>query len=391
MKPIVARPAATPTMFCSAMPIWRKRSGWAAANISAWLELALSPSSSAMSDRSSASFVIVTANASRSEPRPSVASPLNCFIELPDGVRQFVLGGDPGVPQRVGLHEGDALALGRPGDDHDGSAGDAPCPLEGAEDRREIMAVGLVDGPAGRSPMAGKRLELPWRLPAGRIGSGPAGLLELVEIDDRDEVVEAIAAGNECRFPDDPLLALAVAEHHPRPFIRAAQAAPHGDADRAGEADAEGTARHVESGQAGHVGMALESGVQPPERLQLLEREVAAEGHRRVQGLAGVALRMDVAIAPVPAWLVGSDVQLREVQGDQQVGRGERPAGMTSLRPRHRPDGLDADASGERAEALKVGLAILDRLVGPEHRSVPDVSRHRSAARSREERPSSGR
>src|SRR3972149_4922307 len=42
--PTVARPAATPTMFCSAMPISRKRSGYARANASAFVEVARSAS-----------------------------------------------------------------------------------------------------------------------------------------------------------------------------------------------------------------------------------------------------------------------------------------------------------------------------------------------------------
>src|SRR5690349_16146920 len=117
MNPMVDSPAATPTMFCSAIPIWRKRSGWAAAKISAWLEFALSPSSSAMSDRSSARAVIVTAKASRREQRPIAGEPSNRFIELLDGSCQLLIGGDSSVPERIAFHEGDALALDRSGDD----------------------------------------------------------------------------------------------------------------------------------------------------------------------------------------------------------------------------------------------------------------------------------
>src|SRR3989304_1240937 len=63
--PTVARPAATPTMFCSAMPISKKRSGYARANASAFVEVARSASRTRTSGFVRASSTRVSAQASR--------------------------------------------------------------------------------------------------------------------------------------------------------------------------------------------------------------------------------------------------------------------------------------------------------------------------------------
>ena len=107
-----------------------------------------------------------------------------------------------------------------------------------------------------------------------------------------------------------------------RPVSRAPSAMPIAG----GDPHAERAGRHVEARQAGHVGVALEARVGGVERRQLLDGEVAAEGHGCVQADRRVALGQDEPVAVGPGRLVGPDAQDVEVEGREHVGRGQRTA-----------------------------------------------------------------
>ena len=96
-------------------------------------------------------------------------------------------------------------------------------------------------------------------------------------------------------------------------------------------------------GQPGHVRVALEPRVGAVEGQQLLDREVAAQRHRRVQPDRGVALGQDEAVAVRPGGLVGSDPQLVEVQRGQHVGGRQRAAQVPGAGVVDGPDHLDPD------------------------------------------------
>ena len=84
---------------------------------------------------------------------------------------------------------------------------------------------------------------------------------------------------------------------------------------------------------------------------QLLDREVAAEGHRGVQADRRVALRQDEPVAVGPGRLVGPDPQDVEVEGRQHVRRGQRTAEVAGPGVVDGLDDLDPDPPGDLLEA----------------------------------------
>ncbi len=166
-----------------------------------------------------------------------------------------------GMPVVVALHVGDALALDRVGDDRDRPAVAAAGLVEHAQDVGDVVAVDLEHPPAEGGPLGDELAGSLGRRPAVRSVAGPAVLLELVVVDDRDEVVEAVAGRRHGRLPDLALLALAVAEHDVGPAGASRQARAEGHAHPGRDAHAERAGRHVEAGQAGHVRVALEARV----------------------------------------------------------------------------------------------------------------------------------
>ena len=95
-----------------------------------------------------------------------------------------------------------------------------------------------------------------------REGAGhgrPAVLLQAVLIHDGGQVAEAVAGGDLDGLPDHPLLALAVAEHHEGTEALAAQSCPERNPDAHRQALPQRSGGCVETGQAGHVRVALKS------------------------------------------------------------------------------------------------------------------------------------
>jgi hypothetical protein len=171
-------------------------------------------------------------------------------------------------------------------------------------------------------------------------------LLQLVVVDDDDQIVEAIAWGNEGGLPDLTLLALAVAEHDECPRVAAGEAASEGDADAGRDAHPERACRHVEAGQAGHVGVALQPGAKLVEGQDLLHREVPAQGKGSVETDRRMTLREDEAIAIGPVGFVGADTHHAEIEGRQDLGRRQRPAQVACLGLVYAADHTDSDTPG---------------------------------------------
>ena len=114
--------------------------------------------------------------------------------------------------------------------------------------------------------------------------------------------------------------------------------------------------RHVEPRQPGHVRVTLQPGVRAIEGQQLLDREVPAQGHRRVQPDGRVALGQDEAVAVRPAGLVRADPELREVERGEHVGGGQRSAKVPRLGVVDGPHQLDPDPAGHLPQVLEVDL-----------------------------------
>src|SRR5436190_18265143 len=142
--PVSASPAATPTMFDSAMPRLNARSGCALANFAVIVDFERSASSVTMRGSRAPSSTRASPNAAREALAPAISPPL-LLVQRPElvderaggGIRLQVVGpagvahtedlpdGGDGflglrrfaVPLGVVLHEGDALALHRVRDD----------------------------------------------------------------------------------------------------------------------------------------------------------------------------------------------------------------------------------------------------------------------------------
>src|SRR5512142_3130994 len=121
----------------------------------------------------------------------------------------------------------------------------------------------------------------------------PAVLLHPVSIHARREVAEPVLRGDGDALPDLSLLELAVAEEDVRLRVEPAPSSAECDPDAERESLTERACRRVEPGQTRHVGMPLEAASRGVERRELLDREVAAQRHDRVERDRGVALRED--------------------------------------------------------------------------------------------------
>src|SRR5262245_44329537 len=101
-----------PTMFPSAMPTWKKRSGKRSAKALVLVELARSASSTTMRESSPR----------RARARPKATRVASATGDLRECALRFLGGGRLPVPCRLPLHERHALSLHRVGDDDRGTA-----------------------------------------------------------------------------------------------------------------------------------------------------------------------------------------------------------------------------------------------------------------------------
>src|SRR5947199_3975530 len=148
--PASASPAATPTMFPSAMPSWKKRSGYRSAKALVLVELARSASSTTI--RSSVA-------PRRASARPKATRVASAMVrDLLQGARRLLGGGGLPVPRRLPLHERDPLPL-------HGVREEEPRPaaasrhVERVDHLRQVVAVGdHAHVPVEAAPLLGQRL-----------------------------------------------------------------------------------------------------------------------------------------------------------------------------------------------------------------------------------------
>ena len=256
----------------------------------------------------------------------------------------------PAVQRERGrmLHERDALALDRVGDERLRRVARLTEPREDRPQRRVVVAVARLDLPAERAEL---RLEVAEREDLlGRLVR-----LELVAIHDDPEPAESVVRCGLQGLPVLALLELAVAGHHdddaspPRPALRPRDPAPLRDAH------AQRSRVRLDAGDA-DVRMTVEP-AEAAEPRQPVGRQHAQAVERGVEAGHVMALRgeEDVAIGIVEAEL--GDVQLRVEEVHDDVERAEARAEMPG------PGALHGDERVQPADVRdeckpRVGVAV---------------------------------
>src|SRR5437899_2304045 len=213
-------------MFPSAMPSWKKRSGYRSAKALVLVELARSASSTTI--RSS----VAPRRASARPKATRVASAM--ARDLLEGARRLLGGGGLPVPRRLPLHERHPLALHGVRDEEPRAAA-APGLVERLDHLREIVAVGdHAHVPVEAAPLLGERLGIHDLLDR-------AVELDLVVVEDDDQLFGLVLAGRHRGLPHLPRLRLAVAEQAEDAPPVAVQAGCHRSTSRGREHRAVGS------------------------------------------------------------------------------------------------------------------------------------------------------
>ena len=252
----------------------------------------------------------------------------------------------PAVPAFLILDLGEPAALDRLGQDHRGlPAGDVALGRgQGAVDLGQVVTVDDHDAGTERRGAGGVGIEVPAEL-------GRAALPEPVDVDDNDQVGQAVMGGLVQRLPDRALGQLAVAAQHPDPVRQPVQVlASQRDPHPVGQPLAERAGGHVHPGQdRGRV--ALKALPEPPvPGHQLLLGDDADGLERRVQQRRGVALGEDQVVVGGQPRVVPVVAQVPGDEHGEQIGR------------RHAGGRVPRACAGRRADRVPPGAARPVRL-----------------------------
>ena len=237
---------------------------------------------------------------------------------------RFGFHGKPPSPEQAAveteatLHRGDSLALLGLSDDR-GGLSERAAALQRLDDLLHVMAVDLDRVPA-------EGLELgPHVADVHDLLGGAVGL-QVVVVDDRGQVGDAEVNRGGRRLPGLALLAVAVGQHpeHVGGVGEAVEAQRQADPDAHRQALAERAGGDLDPGGAAHVRMPLELGPDLPQPHQVLEREVAVLGERRVLDGRRVALAEHEPVAGRPFGVVGIVTEHSVVERCHDVRRRER-------------------------------------------------------------------
>ena len=261
-------------------------------------------------------------------------------LDLEVAVAAELLDRGVGVVERLAVLAGqvldrlDALALLGAGDDRRRLALGRLGLRVGGLDLVDVVAVDLDRVPAEGLDPALVAVEVPaeHRL---------AGLAEAVDVDDRDDVVQALPAGVLEGLPHRALGHLGVAAQAPDAVGQLVQVAcRHRDADRDRQALAERARRHVRRRDP-RGGVALQPRVELAEGQELLVVDRARRLEDRVVQRRGVALGEDQVVVGRVGRVVVVEPQVAVQQDGHQVGgrhRGRRVAGAGGGRAADRVD-----------------------------------------------------
>ena len=210
-----------------------------------------------------------------------------------------------------------------------------------------IVPVARLDVPAERPQLRFELAECEDLL--GRLVG-----LQLVPIDDRPQIPDALMRCRRERLPVLPFLKLAVAGHHDDAPAAAEEALRPRHAPSLRQAHAEGAGVRFDAGYP-DVGVAVEP-AEPSQPEQPLRRDDAERMQGRIQAWHVVALRReeDVPLRIVPADF--RDVELAPQEVHDDVQRAERRADVTRACALDGREGVQAAHVGEqRQRPLAVG------------------------------------
>ena len=263
------------------------------------------------------------------------------------GVDAHEVGFFPGFQQRHA-----AADLGVAQDDRgcSGFAGLLGDPVEGAQQRVDVVAVDALDVPAERRPFVGDRFD------AQHPGGGAVGL-QGVDVDHRGQVAQPVMACAHRRLPRRALVELTVGEEVEDPRRRTLVTQPQGHADRDGQAVAQraagdlhaggvaGHSRHRQPGPVGAVGV------------EFVDVDDAGFGQRGVQPDGVVTGRQQEPVPALPVRILGAVAQLVGVDGGEHVGGAEGlPDVALALGLAHVEDVVAHAVGGRRHLLAAVGL-----------------------------------
>src|SRR5262245_9033618 len=377
--PARASPAATPSMFDSAMPRLKARSGCALAKPTVMVDFERSASRVTIRSSRAPSSTRASPNAARVALAGMIVPPLSSLEgrelgdhgadggvgvqartpaalrdseNLADGADRLGGFGRLAMPLRVVLHEGDALALDGVGDDCRGHSPRGLGLIEGLADLIHPVAVDLEDRPAIGLPLAGERLEV-------EDPRHEAVELDLVVVDDDGEIVEGVVRaaelrGGHGRLPYLTLLDLAVPDDAVDACRRPAELEPQSLTQRDGEPLPERSGGGLHAGQGHAIRVPLERRAEFPERDELGFGKVARPRHGRVEGGDGVSLRQDEPVAIGPFGVRGIVPHAPEEEGPHQVDDRQRPTRMTRAGMGQHANDLHATIPGDGLEPRDV-------------------------------------
>ena len=138
--------------------------------------------------------------------------------------------------------------------------------------------------------------------------------LETVVVKEDTEIVELLVSGEHSRLPYLPLLGFAVAEHRIYAVAVARDLCGECHSACCGEAETERAGRHINTGCALHIGVALEIAVYAAEGLKILTREVSSLRKCCIESGSGVSLGEDKAVAIRLLRVAGINIHLLKVK-----------------------------------------------------------------------------
>ena len=150
-------------------------------------------------------------------------------------------------------------------------------------------------------------------------------------IDDSDEVIQVVVAGEHGRLPHLALLALAVAQQRVDAVAVTPVLCGERHSDRGGDTLTERSGRHVDARRVIHIGMALQAAADMTERLELLLGKEPAFGEHGVECRSAMSLGEHKAVAVGAARIRRVDIHFLKVEVGHNVGGAKRSARMPRL------------------------------------------------------------
>ena len=245
------------------------------------------------------------------------------------------------MPAGLVFHERHALALHGVGDNHLRLVGIGALQAgEQLDERIDIVAVDLVHFPTESAELGGKRA-------AGAYVFNMAVDLKAVEVYHGNEVAELLVGGEGGSLPHLAFLGFAIAHNGEHAVGKLVQLEAGSQTGGDGKALTKGSSGYLYPRAQVGIGMALKTGAQLSQGIQLVYRDVACFGQRGIERRRGMALGQDEAVS-LRIGRVGR-VMLQdatEIQRREDVGTGKRSTGMAAARLMEHLDDVCANGTG---------------------------------------------